>query len=63
MSAAKPVKLTTAQREALAWLAQGKSLRGYAHGVTINHLKMKRLIEDSDTITDAGRAAVVREVA
>jgi hypothetical protein len=28
--------------------------------VTINHLKMKRLIEDSDTITEAGRAAIAK---
>jgi hypothetical protein len=50
--------LTAPQREALERLAQGKPLRGHAHGVTINHLKMKRLILDSDTITDAGRAAL-----
>lgn len=50
--------LTAPQREALERLAQGKSLRGHTHGVTINHLRMKRLIEDSDTITEAGKAAL-----
>jgi hypothetical protein len=55
---AKP--LTSSQRWALERLAQGKSLRGLAHGITINHLKMKGLIENSDTITDAGRAAIAK---
>lgn len=50
--------LTKRQRQALERLARGHGLRGFAHGVTVNHLKMRKLIEDSDTITDAGRAAI-----
>lgn len=50
--------LTHSQRYALERLAAGESLRGQTHGVTINHLKMKKLIEDSDTITEAGRIAI-----
>lgn len=50
--------LTRSQRYALERLAAGQSLRGQTHGVTINHLKMKKLIEDSDTITEAGRQAI-----
>lgn len=53
-------RLTKAQRTALELLASGRSLRGLVHGVTINHLKMKKLIEDSDTITAAGRALIAQ---
>ena len=51
-------KLTKRQLQALLWLASGKSLRGYCHGITINHLKIKGMIEDSDTITKAGRRVI-----
>lgn len=50
--------LTAPQRDALERLASGQSLRGFAHGVVINHLKMKGLIEDSDTITEIGRLVI-----
>ena len=51
-------KLTPKQRAALEWLARGHSLRGHTHGITANYLFKKGLIEDSDTITEAGRAAI-----
>jgi hypothetical protein len=50
--------LTNQQLRALRRLEEGRSLRGFAHGIVINHLKQKRLIEDSDTISDSGRAAL-----
>jgi hypothetical protein len=53
-------KLTAKQLLALKWLSYGYSLRGYCHGKVANHLKMKGLIEDSDTLTDAGRAAIAK---
>ncbi|ATI15702.1 hypothetical protein [Bordetella phage vB_BbrM_PHB04] len=54
----KETKITPVMRDALERVARGLSLRGYAHASTYWALRRKGLIFDSETITDAGRAAI-----
>lgn len=52
--------VTPVMREALKHVASGKSMRGLFSSSTYWALRRKNLIEDSDTITDAGRAVVAQ---
>lgn len=66
MSAAistKPRRVTEAMLAALRRLESGQSLRGHVHMSTYWTLRRRGLIEDSDTITDAGRAALAKVAA
>jgi hypothetical protein len=57
-AAAPKRRVTPVMRDALVRLANVGTLRGWAHSSTYYALKRQGLVEDPDTITAAGRAAV-----
>jgi hypothetical protein len=61
MSAAKHTpRMTAPMLSALRRLAGGNSLRGHVHASTYWALVHRGFIEDADTITAAGRAAIAK---
>ena len=53
-------KITPIMREALEQLERGFSLRGNVKASTYWALRRKGLIWNSETLTDAGRAAIAK---